>query len=72
LETSPLIIPNTAKMGFESSAELEPVMANTTSITTICVFDVMFQRSLKEAILFLLQIYFFMVLEQSPTNVDCS
>jgi len=34
-------------MGFAISAEVEPVTAKTTSITTTCQSDVMFQRSLK-------------------------
>ncbi len=41
------VIPKRAKIGFAIIAEVEPVTANTTSMTKTCQFDVMFQRSLK-------------------------
>ncbi len=41
------VIPKRANMGFAIIAEVEPVTANTTSMTTTCQSDVMFQRSLK-------------------------
>lgn len=47
-----LFIPINSKIGFESRAEDDPVMAKTIKIMIICFFEVIFQRSLNDAIFF--------------------